>query len=110
MKSTPYFFLILVFFSSCTKEVSFQKLTVISSPIIGGTISPQSNTFEKGLSVDLVASPNAEFLFKEWKGSVTGNMNPAKLVMDSDKEVTGVFEKRLYPLSLTIEGMGTVKE
>jgi hypothetical protein len=90
MKSTPYFFLILVFFSSCTKEVSFQKLTVISSPIIGGTISPQSNTFEKGLSVDLVASPNAEFLFKEWKGSVTGNMNPAKLVMDSDKEVTEI--------------------
>jgi uncharacterized protein (TIGR02145 family) len=110
MKSTIYPLLLLVLISSCTKEVSFQKLTVISSPIAGGSISPQSNTYEKGQTVDIVASPNPEFLFKEWRGSVTGNMNPAKLVMDSDKEVTGVFEKRLYPLSLSIEGMGTVKE
>ncbi|MFM6938983.1 MAG: VCBS repeat-containing protein, partial [Aquirufa sp.] len=32
------------------------------------------------------------------------------LVMDADKQVTGVFEKRQYPLTLTIEGNGTVKE
>jgi hypothetical protein len=30
--------------------------------------------------------------------------------VDADKQVTGVFEKRQYPLSLTIEGSGTVKE
>ena len=30
--------------------------------------------------------------------------------MDADKQVTGVFEKRQYPLNLTIEGNGTVKE
>ena len=30
--------------------------------------------------------------------------------MDADKSVTGVFEKRQYPLTLTIEGSGTVKE
>ncbi len=110
MKSFVYFLFILAFFSSCTKEVSFQKLTVISSPYNGGSISPQSNSFEKGQAINLSASPNPEFLFKEWKGSVTGNANPAKLVMDADKEVTGVFEKRLYPLSLSIDGLGTVKE
>jgi hypothetical protein len=30
--------------------------------------------------------------------------------MDSDKDVTGIFEKRQYPLTLTIEGNGTIKE
>jgi hypothetical protein len=49
-------------------------------------------------------------IFKEWTGDLRGTTNPASVLMDADKSVTAVFEKREYPLSLTIVGSGTVKE
>lgn len=63
-----------------------------------------------GASVNLTATPSAEFIFKQWKGSILGSFNPMSLTMDADKQITAEFEKRQYPLSLTIEGNGTVKE
>jgi hypothetical protein len=99
-----------LFLFSCSKEVIQQKLTVDWTPLNGGTVSPPSNAFEKGSVVSLVATPAGEYTFKQWSGSLSGTSNPASLTMDTDKQVTGVFEKRQYPLSLTIEGNGTVKE
>ena len=101
---------ITLFFFSCTKEIITQKLTVDWTPINGGTVSPPSNAFEKGTVVSMAATPAGEYVFKQWTSSLTGTSNPAPLTMDSDKQVTGVFEKRQYPLSLKIEGSGTVKE
>ncbi len=95
---------------SCSKETLQQKLTVTASPANGGSISPASNSFEKGSQVNLIATPAGEYSFKQWQGGVSGTNNPTMLTMDSDKDVTGVFEKRQYPLTLTIEGNGTVKE
>ena len=95
---------------SCTKEIIQQKLTVSVTPTNGGTVSPPSNSYEKGSNVSLVATPAGEYLFKQWQGSISGTSNPTSITMDSDKSVTGVFEKRQYPLTLTIEGSGTVKE
>ncbi|MEN9959416.1 MAG: Mannuronate-specific alginate lyase [Bacteroidota bacterium] len=95
---------------ACSKEVLTHKLTTDASPMNAGTVSPLTNSYEHGQQVTLTATPIGEYLFKEWKGSVTGSSNPANVVMDADKQVTGVFEKRQYPLTLTIEGNGTVKE
>jgi hypothetical protein len=95
---------------SCSKETLQQKLTVTASPANGGSISPASNSFEKGSQVNLIATPAGEYTFKQWQGGVSGTNNPTMLTMDTDKDVTGVFEKRQYPLTLTIEGNGTVKE
>ena len=97
-------------FASCTKEVLTHKLATDASPMNGGMVSPPGNSFEHGQQISVTATPSGEYLFKEWKGSLTGNTNPSSLVMDADKQVTGVFEKRQYPLTLTIEGNGTVKE
>ena len=99
---------LLVF--SCSKEVIQQKLTVDWTPLNGGTVSPPSNAFEKGSVVSMTATPAGEYVFKQWSGSLTGTSNPAPLTMDADKQVTGIFEKRQYPLSLTVDGNGTVKE
>lgn len=96
--------------SSCTKEILQQKLSVDWIPLNGGTVSPPTNAFEKGAVVSMVATPAGEYLFKQWNGSLSGTTNPAPITMDSDKQVTAVFEKRQYPLNLTIEGNGTVKE
>ena len=95
---------------SCTKEIIQQKLTVSVTPANGGTVSPPSNSYEKGSNVSLVATPIGEYIFKQWQGSISGTSNPTSITMDADKSVTGVFEKRQYPLTLTIEGSGTVKE
>jgi hypothetical protein len=100
----------VLFLFSCSKEVIQQKLTVDWTPLNGGTVFPPTNAFEKGSVVSMVATPAGEYVFKQWTGSLTGTTNPAPLTMDVDKQVTGVFEKRQYPLSLTIEGNGTVKE
>lgn len=95
---------------SCSKEIIQQKLTVDWAPLNGGTVSPPTNAFEKGTVVSMIATPAGEYTFKQWSGSLSGTNNPAPLTIDADKQVTGVFEKRQYPLSLTIEGSGTVKE
>jgi hypothetical protein len=76
----------------------------------GGTVTPLSNSYEHGQQVSLTATPNGEYVFKNWNGALSGTTNPMSLLMDADKQVTGVFEKRQYPLTLTIEGNGTVKE
>jgi len=90
---------------SCTKEIIQQKLTVSVTPANGGSVSPPSNSYEKGSNVSLVATPSGEYLFKQWQGSISGTSNPTSITMDADKSVTGVFEKRQYPLTLTIEGL-----
>ena len=96
--------------TSCTKEIIQHKLTVNVNPAESGSITPPSNSYEKGQSIQLLATPKAEYIFKEWEGDLRGSANPSTLVIDKDKVVTGTFEKRQYPLNLTLEGSGTVKE
>ncbi len=103
-----FFASILLF--SCTKEIIQHKLSLSVSPINGGSITPPSNSYEKGQTIQLLATPAREYVFKEWKGDLTGNINPSSLTINSDKSISGNFEKRQYPLNLTIEGSGTVKE
>lgn len=109
-----FYRILLILFSisliSCTKEIIQQKLIVSVTPANGGSVSPPSNSYEKGSNVSLVATPSGEYLFKQWQGSISGTSNPTSIIMDADKSVTGVFEKRQYPLTLSIEGSGTVKE
>jgi hypothetical protein len=103
-------FFVMVVTLGCTKEILTHKLSTDASPFNGGTVTPPSNSFEHGQQVSLTATPNGEYVFKNWQGSLSGTTNPTSLLMDADKQVTGVFEKRQYPLNLTIEGNGTVKE
>lgn len=95
---------------SCTKEIIQHKLSVSVTPINGGSVSPPSNSYEKGQSLQMLATPAGEYVFKEWKGDLSGSINPSTLIIDKDKVITGSFEKRQYPLTLTIDGSGTVKE
>lgn len=99
-------------FFSCSKEdaIPSYKLSVDANPVSGGTITPNFGSYMKGESVQLLAKPAGEYLFKEWKGSLLGDSNPTSVVMDADKKITGVFQKRTYPLSLEIEGQGAVDE
>lgn len=102
--------LFLTLLCACSKEIIQQKLTVDVTPLNGGSVTPPSNAYERGSVVSLVATPAGEYIFKQWQGGVSGTNNPTSITMDADKQVTGVFEKRQYPLTLAIDGIGTVKE
>jgi hypothetical protein len=101
---------VVLLFATCKKDVPQKQLTVNVTPAVGGSVTPTSGTYAMGSSVKLTATPSAEYVFKEWTGGFTGTTNPANVVMDADKTINAVFEKREYPLSLTIVGSGTVKE
>ncbi len=101
---------LLSFLLACKKEIPQKQLSVTVTPTLGGSVTPSSGSYEMGTTVQLTASPSAEYIFKEWQGGHIGTSNPTNIVMDADKTVTAVFEKRQYPLSLTIVGSGTVTE
>ena len=66
--------------------------------------------YNSGTIVELTAVPSGEWLFVEWKGDVTGTENPTQITIDKAKTVTAVFVKKQYPLTIEIEGEGTVAE
>lgn len=102
-------FLIIIVSLSCKKEI-YYDLYVSVTPNGTGTTSITSGTHPAGQSVTITATPNPEYIFKSWKGSLTSSSNPLTFIMDSTKSIIAEFEKRQYPLSLTIEGSGVVKE
>ncbi|MHA8071131.1 InlB B-repeat-containing protein [Aquirufa ecclesiirivi] len=103
-------FLLALFLFSCSKETIEHRLSVVAVPSVGGSVSPSTGSFEQGTIISLLANPAPEYLFKDWSGSISGTSNPYSLNMNSDKTITANFEKRTYPLSIEIEGQGTVQE
>lgn len=101
---------VVLLFATCKKDVPQKQLTVNVTPGVGGSVTPNTGTYAMGSTVSVLATPSAEYIFKEWTGGYSGTTNPANVVMDADKIITAVFEKRQYPLSLKIVGSGTVKE
>jgi hypothetical protein len=101
---------ITILFATCKKDIPQKQLIVNVTPEVGGAVTPSTGAYALGTNVKLLATPSPEYVFKEWSGGFTGTTNPANVIMDADKTITAVFEKREYPLSLTIVGSGTVKE
>ena len=115
MKTIFKFFLFSfsILFMSCEKEIepeNMYNLKVLATPVEGGIVSPSGGNFSNGVEVSLLAKPSQEYIFKEWSGGVTGTTNPVTVIMNSNKNITANFEKRKYPLTITIQGNGTVKE
>ena len=97
--------LLLVLFS-CTKDPVMYDVTVSATE--GGTVSPQSGTFEEGSSVTFTATPIAEYLFTKWSNGST--QNPLVLTVTSDLTLQATFTKKQYELTISKEGEGTVSE
>jgi len=91
-------------------SITMYQLVVSSDPGEGGSVSPGSDEYEEGTSVEITATPNDDWVFTEWTGDHTGTSNPVSVTMDSDKDITALFIKREYPLTVNIEGEGTVGE
>ncbi len=84
--------------------------TLILTPSEGGTVTPESGTYNENESVALLAIPDSTFVFVNWTGSSTSTDNPLSVSMDADKSYTANFAKKQYPLTILIEGEGLVSE
>jgi uncharacterized repeat protein (TIGR02543 family) len=87
-------------------------LTSTVSPAEAGkiTASPSASTYPEGSQVTLTAEPNENWVFKQWEGDQSSTTNPVQVTMTSKKTLVAVFVKRDYPLTIKIEGEGTVEE
>ena len=65
--------------------------------------SPSSPTHPAGTVVQLTAIPAAGWQFSGWSGDLTGNANPATIVMNGSKSVTAIFTETLMPPSITTQ-------
>lgn len=73
-----------------------------------GSVSPSGGTYNPGTELALTASPASGWMFGHWEGDLDGSANPARLIMDGDKSVTGVFITDLFTLTTSVRGEGSV--
>jgi len=105
--------LIILSILSCGKEspvvtdpvISF-TLTVTSG--VGGSVSSPGGSYTEGKSTSITATPDSEYVFVNWSNGSTDN--PLSVTVNSNQTITANFEKRKYPLTVSITGSGTVSE
>jgi len=112
IKRSKLLFIALLLVISCNKETDppIYTLTTHVIPPDGGSISPDTGEYEENATVDLYATPNDEYVFSRWSGSLSETSNPITLKMTSNKTITAEFVKKQYELTITIEGEGTIEE
>jgi hypothetical protein len=76
------------------KEEAPEEYSLIINTDGFGTvdIDPARNFYLDGEEVKLSAISNAGWMFKEWQGDLSGNANPATILIDEDKQITAIFE------------------
>ena len=103
------FFLILISCSIDLDETVF-TLTATANPTEGGTVSPTNGQYESGDIGTVTATPNSEYVFDKWTGEATGTSSSVNVIMNGNKSIVANFIKKQYPLTIEIQGKGTVTE
>ena len=106
-------FLFFFFVISCTKDIEEPVMFTLTStvnPAEGGSVSPANGQYESGDVATISAIPAAEYVFEKWTGGATGTSSSISLTMTGNKSVVANFIKKQYPLTIEIEGEGTVTE
>lgn len=99
---------------NCNKSVNahfIQNQYELNISVIGnGTIikEPNQEFYVYGDIVNLTCFPGLGWIFDHWEGNISGNENPAFIMIDENKDVTAVFIESLYTLTVNIDGDGVV--
>ncbi len=103
--------IVMGFITGCGLFEKTYTLDVFVNEEDGGSVNidPQEEEYVSGTEVVLTAVAEEGWYFSEWQGDLSGSENPAELVMDSDKEVTAIFERLDYELTIDTEGEGEVE-
>ena len=104
--------LLLLFFTlNCDDDDPIQyQLTTEASPKEGGSVSPAPASYNEGTEVEITATANDEYVFKNWTGDGSGDENPMKVMMTDDMVITAEFEKVQYTMDIVIMGGGNVTQ
>jgi len=87
------------------------SLTTKAKPLAGGTITPAgTNWHSNGQSIQVKATSKAGYVFAGWSGNLTGWTNPATVVVNGTKSITGHFVpgKTLLPPILVGPSNGAI--
>lgn len=79
------------------------ELTVDVDPSEGGSVDPESGTFEEGEEVEVTASAADGWSFAGWSGDISSDNNPLTFTMEDDTELTATFEEDAKAYSGAIE-------
>ena len=102
---------LLISINNCsTESTPVYQLTTSAEPSEAGTVTPESAEAEEGDSIQITANVNEHWVFDRWSGDYSGTENPASILMDVDKNVTALFVKQEYPLTIEVEGEGKVSQ
>jgi surface protein len=74
----------------------------------GKIVAAKATDYDHGTVVELTANPATGWIFVEWQGDVTGSQNPHELTVDNPKDVTAVFQKKTFSLTLSTTGQGSI--
>jgi surface protein len=96
--------------STSSDSVTKFQVTLSSSPAEGGSVSPASGEHEEGKTLEISATANDGWRFVEWAGDYSGTQSTTTITVDGDKNITAVYEKKSYALTINTDGSGTVEE
>jgi uncharacterized repeat protein (TIGR02543 family) len=84
--------------TALVEKKTYQVVTS-ASPSEGGTVSPESGSFEYGTQLEVDALPESGWRFTGWSGDTTATSNPISVFVDKDYELTANFEERSQPFT-----------
>ncbi|MDO5576491.1 MAG: pectinesterase family protein [Fibrobacter sp.] len=78
---------------SNTLKFSFVHQYALQTSVASGegTVAPENGTFTDGQEVTLTAVPEKGWVFSNWSGDISGDLNPVTVTMTSDKSISAVF-------------------
>ena len=75
----------------------------------GGSVNTSGGSYQSGSTLTVTATPEPEYLFVGWTGTESTD-NPLTITVNSNQEISPIFEKKKYQLSVNVTGEGTVTE
>src|SRR5690625_6921949 len=71
-------------------------------------VRSKSTDYPHGTTVKLTAEPDHGWYFTHWEDELQSEENPAEIIVENETEITAVFERLDFPLTINIEGDRTV--
>ena len=72
------------------------------------TVNPDQPIYTCNQELSLEATPAVGWMFSQWSGDLTGDSNPATIIMDDSKVVTSTFSAINYNVMVDTIGEGVV--
>jgi len=69
-----------------------ETYTLTTSVVGNGSVSPSGGTYDEGTVVTLTATPVTGWILDSWSGDASGSDNPITITMNSNKNISAVFD------------------